>query len=47
MKFRSKRYNSDFKGVVKEKLPLEEAVKKIQGWRSVKFNQTEIGRAHV
>lgn len=40
MKLRSKRYNSDCKSAVKEKLSLEEAVKKIKGWQSVKFNQT-------
>jgi large subunit ribosomal protein L1 len=40
MKFRSKRYNSDCKSAVKEKLSLEEAVKKVKGWQSVKFNQT-------
>ncbi len=40
MRFRSKRYKKDAESVVTEKLPLDEAVKKVTGWKSAKFNQT-------
>ncbi|MBI9015693.1 MAG: 50S ribosomal protein L1 [Phycisphaerae bacterium] len=37
---RSKRYKKDFAAFTKEALPLADAVKKVQSWKSVKFNQT-------
>ena len=40
MHSRSKRYSKDVKKVVNEKLPLSEAIEKIKGWASTKFNQT-------
>ena len=40
MLFRSKRYKKDSHGLTKEKVSIEEAVKKLQGWRTTKFNQT-------
>jgi len=40
MLFRSKRYKKDAHGINKEKVSLEEAVKKLQGWQSTRFNQT-------
>lgn len=40
MRSRSKRYKKDAETHTKEKLPLDEAVNKIKGWSSTKFNQT-------
>lgn len=40
MRNRSNRYKKDAQGVAEEKLPLDEAVTKIQGWKSTKFDQT-------
>ncbi len=37
---RSKRYNKDAKALTDDKLSVADAVAKIQGWKSVKFNQT-------
>jgi large subunit ribosomal protein L1 len=40
MRLRSKRYNKDAAIVSKEKLSLEQALKKLKGWQTTKFNQT-------
>ena len=40
MRFRSKRYTKDVSTTVAEQLPLEEAVEKIKGWGSTKFDQS-------
>ncbi|MBN1437587.1 MAG: 50S ribosomal protein L1 [Sedimentisphaerales bacterium] len=40
MRFRSKRYKSDVTSAVKEAIPLAEAVQKIKGWATTKFDQS-------
>ena len=40
MRFRSKRYKKDADSAVQEKLPLDQAVQKVQSWKSTKFDQT-------
>ncbi|MBN1766733.1 MAG: 50S ribosomal protein L1 [Sedimentisphaerales bacterium] len=40
MRFRSKRYQKDREYAVKEKLSLADAVDKIKGWATTKFNQS-------
>ena len=40
MRFRSKRYKSDAAKASSQMLPLDQAVEKIKGWSSTKFNQT-------
>ncbi len=40
MRKRSNRYRKDFENIAKEPVSLEEAVKKLVSWKSVKFNQT-------
>lgn len=40
MQKRSKRYRKDFENSTKESVTLEEAVKRVVNWKSVKFNQT-------
>ena len=40
MRKRSKRYSKDFGSAVEEAMPLSEAVEKIKGWASTKFDQT-------
>ncbi len=40
MHFRSKRYRKDIESFSQEALPLADAVDKVKGWASTKFNQT-------
>lgn len=40
MGFRSKRYKKDAEGQVEERLSVPDAVAKVKGWASTKFNQT-------
>ncbi len=40
MKFRSKRYKKDASSQTKDKLSLIEAIAKVKGWQTTRFNQT-------